>query len=242
MKTLFSFFLIALCLCAGCSTPKKEYSIAIDPSWEPLNLEGKEKRVTAFSTELLQQIGILENIAFTKVTVSWNVLLPGLEKKEYDGILSSMPSYSFHESTYDFSDLYLQTGPVLIVPIQSEAKTLADLKGKEVAVQPQTQETALLEKYPGILIRNYPSIPTALNALIAGDVDAALVDVLLARTYVQDLYQKELKMVGEPMDNQGLKLVTLHGGHPELIAAFNAGLKKLQKKEEVSALEKKWGL
>ncbi len=237
-----SFLFILLCFFMGCSAVKEEYSVALDPSWAPLFLEGKEKQITAFSTELLQQVGNREDIIFKKFTVSWDQLLTGLQEKKYDAILSSVQPYAFNAKLYDFSNIYLSTGPVLIVPITSTVTSLTELSGKQVAVQPQIKDTLILEKYEGILIRNYSSVPQALNALERGDVDAALVDVLLAKAYIRDLYHGKLKIVSSPMDTEGLRLLTRHGEHPKLIAAFNRGLKALQKQEKLDDIEKKWGL
>lgn len=243
-KSLYVFFLFLLLpFFSSCqSSSKKPYSIGVDPSWYPLTLEGKENQVTAFSTELLQEIGSVEKLSFVKDTVSWDNLLLGLQKKQYDAILTSMQPYGFTEKTYDFSDLYLNTGPVLIVPANSPVTSLEDLKGKEVAVQPGVKQTLILEKYPGILIRNYTSVPLALNALLKGEIDGALIDLLLAKSYIEDLYHEQLKIVTAPLDIEGLRLMTRHGDQRALIESFNKGLKKLKDSGKYDMLLSKWSL
>lgn len=237
-----SSFLAILFLASSCSTgPTIEYKIGIDPSWYPLDLTGKEKNVLAFSTELLQQISQHEKIQITQVIMSWDNLLGGLQKRQYDGMLSSMQPYLFTQNQYDCSELYLQTGPVLIVSASSSVNSLSLLNGKEVAVQDETGIN-ILEKYPGIIIRTYDSIPKALNDVLTGTIDGALVNAISAYAYCNDLYQGQLKVATSPLNSEGLRLVTLHGEAGDLMQAFNDGLKQMQKSGHYNELLKKWGL
>ena len=240
----YFWFAILCCITFGCGggSQKTTYQVGVDPSWYPLLLDGKERNMTGFSTELLQEIGKKEDVAFSKVSVSWDVLMEGLQKGQYVGILFSMQPYNFNQQTYDFSDLYLKTGPVLVVSTSFDYTSLDNLSGKEIAVMPDSGGTSILEKHPGILIRNYDSIAKALNDVSLGEIDGAIVDRLMAESYCQDLYQGKLKIVTAPLNDAGLRLITLHNKAPELIEAFNDGLEKLKSSKEYDDLLKKWSL
>jgi polar amino acid transport system substrate-binding protein len=241
LKYLWFAFLCCLTVSCGGGTQKTTYRIGVDSTWYPLLLDGKESSLTAFSTELLQEIAKQEKIALTKVSVSWDLLMEGLKKGEYSGILFSMPPYNFNQQTYDFSDLYLKTGPVLVVPAAFPFTSFENLSGKEIAVTPDSPGTLILEKYPRILIRNYDSIAKALSDVSTGVIDGAIVDVLPAVSYCQDLYLGKLKIVTEPLNDSGLRLITLHNRAPQLIEAFNEGLEKLMASKEYDRLLMKWG-
>lgn len=243
-KRYSSLITACLLLLLGCSRtrPHAEYRVGIDPTWYPLTLEGKENSVTAFSTELLQEIGKEELIAFTKVSVSWNILVDGLKEKRYQAILTSLPPHPFQQDSFDFSDLYLATGPVLVVPENSVASSLDHLSGKEIAVVPESDGVSILEKYPKILIRSYTSIAQALNDVSRGVINGALVDVLIANSYCQDLYQGKLRIATPPLNNAGLRLVTLHNQATDLIDAFNDGLEAVKGNQTYDLLLKKWNL
>lgn len=251
MRLLFSSFrssLFALfslfALLSGCSQKESatEYQVAMDSSWYPLLLEGKENNVTAFSTELLQKIDRNEHLLMTKVTVSWNTLVGGLKEGKYNAILSSMFPYPSTQETFDFSELYLATGPVLVMATSSPFISFSHLSNKEIAVMPDSKGTGILEKYPSILIRNYSSTAQALNDVSQGIIDGALVNNLIAIAYCQDLYEGKLQIVTPPLNQEGLRLVTLRGKAPELIDAFNEGLESLQRSKEYDQLLQKWHL
>lgn len=236
---LFPLMLLAAC---GSTETSRVYQIGVDPTWYPLELQGKENQVSAFSTEILEEIGKLEKIPFVKIKTNPDTLLFGLKRNQYDAILTSMQPYIFNEKQYDFSDLYLMTGPVLVVPENSPVHSLNELAGKEVAASPDSPGMAILEKAPGVVARSYTSIPQAFNDISAGQLDGAIVGVLLARSYCQDLYHGVLKIATDPLDNSGLRLMTLHGEQDDLIEAFNRGLQQLKENGKYDEILRKWKL
>lgn len=245
IRHLMTILLVLLSAFLSCCTKKSktpENRIGIDISWFPLSLEGRENQITGFSTELLKEIGKIEKIPMIKITVTWDNLIEGLQKHKYDAILSSIPPYVFNQKLYDFSELYLSTGPVLVVPLDSTITSLKQIKGTEIAVLPETRGALLLEKYPGVIIRTYDSIPKALNAMIQGTLDGAIVDVLSAVAYCRDLYQDQLHIITEPLNTEGLRMLVVHDQAPELLFHFNRGLEKLKSSGVYDKLLIKWGL
>jgi polar amino acid transport system substrate-binding protein len=246
MKSLKCYLLFVLFfLLVGCemsSFNSYTYKVALDPSWESLNFPGREIALRAFSVELIEEIGKIEKITIAIYDKSWNDLIPGMQHKDYNGILSNMEPYIFHEKTYDFSDSYLSIGPALVIPVGTTVDSLSDLTGKEIAVIKGSQGSLILEKHPGVLQRNYESVAQALNAVASGFVNGAIIDTLNAYAYCTNLYQGQLIIALSPLNQDGLRLITLHGQAPYLIEAFNKGLKTLKKNGTYTRLTQKWNL
>lgn len=241
-KTVFLFLILVSLFSCGKSSSNGGRKVGVDASWYPLQLGPRDNNVTAFSTELLTEIGKVEKIPFVKVTVNWNDLLEGLQQNQYEAIFSSMPPYIFNEKLYDFSDIYLYLGPVLVVPVSSSISSLDMLSGKEVAVITGSNNDLILQKAPGVLIRYYDSIPQALNDIVHGTIDAAVIDVLSATAYCSDLYQGLLRIATPPLNDEGLRLITRHNMSSDLIKGFNQGLAKLKKNGDYQRIMAKWGL
>jgi polar amino acid transport system substrate-binding protein len=242
MGRILSFLALLFSLFSCSSSTNGGRKVGVDANWYPLSFDNRTHNVTAFSTELLGQIGKAEKIPFVKVTVNWDNLMDGLKNDEYEAILTSMPPYIFNEKLFDFSAIYLPLGPVLVVPAGSMITGLNHLNGKEIAVISGSTSALILQESAGVLIREYDSIPNALNAVVEGTVDGAMIDVLSAVAYCNDLYQGKLKVATEPLNDEGLRLVTKHGAAPDLIRGFNEGLAKLRKNGTYDALLKKWNL
>ncbi len=243
MHYIFSSLALVFLLFGSCGTPSNgSYKIGIDHSWYPLNFEGKEARVTAFSNELLEEIAHLKKIKLTGVKQNWDMLLQNLNEKKYDAILSSMQPYIFYEKTYDFSNTYLMTGPVLVVPIHSSINSLGMLEGKELGVLQGSSDIALLEKSQGIMLRMYASFPQMLNDVLNGVIEGAALPLLVAESYTQDLYQNQLKIATLPLDDEGLRIITLYKENNALIKLFNEGLRELKQNGKYLKLLQKWSL
>ena len=241
MRRIFSFF--ALLVIAGCgSFDKKSYSIGVDPSFFPMELQGKEANVFAFCNELLQELAKLKGVQFERVNTSWDNLLMGLREKKYQAMISPMPPLLFNKEKYDFSKLFLPSGPVLIVRQNADISSFDDLKGKEVAVEPHTEGQNIIEKDPDIITRFYDSIPIVLNEVVRGKIDGALVPYILAISYLQDLYRGRLKIVTRPLTNEGLRLITLKNENRDLLKLFSSGLKELKDDGKYDKLLEKWNV
>lgn len=243
MLILRFLFLLPL-LFFSCTTSEKsrEWKVAIDPTWYPLNLGGREKNLTGFAIDLLKEVSIEKKLKLSLVREDWSNLLRNLDKKKYEAILSSLQPYIFYENRYDFSEPFLLIGPVLIMPRDSDVTSLEELSGKEIAILEGSADALVLEKYPGIIIRTYSSIPDALNAMIATRVDGAICGRLEATAYTQDLYAGKLKIVTPPLNDRGLRLVTLHEKGNILIEAINSTVDILKKSGKYDELAKKWSL
>lgn len=232
-----------ICGICGCSGPQSTiFKIAVDPTWYSLDLIGRQKNVLAFSIELLQEIAKQEHLNLSLVRMGSDNLLWGLKEKRYHAVLSTLTPYVFYQRKYSFSKPYLMTGPALVLPSKEKKFSLSEMQGKEIGIIKGSEAALLLQMYPGVLIRYYDLAPEALNALAQGHVDAVVLDVLLARSYVQDLFQGVLKIEGPLLNDQGLRLVTLYNEHTFLRRRFDKALKILKTNGKYDKLLSKWGL
>lgn len=236
--------LLCLLLLASCGGKQsgRDYKIALDPAWYSVELPGKESALTAFSTELILAIGKEENLKIEVFQNSWNNLMFGLQQNDYQAICTPMQPYLFYEKLYRFSDIYLETGPVIIVQENSSIKNLIELSGLEVGILRGSTNGLILEKYPEILQRTFDSAPVALDNLKAGNLQAVILDVLTAEAFTRDLYRGELKIASDPLVQEGIRVVGLNENSELLIQKFNRGLARLKKDGTYAKIANKWGL
>lgn len=243
MKKIAPFFLILTCalLFIGCSKKEKRLRIGIDPEWYSLQLMGKEGNVLAFSNELLREIGKTQGFSFDQITKSWDNLLEGLEEREYEAILSSLRPYLFRENKYQFSELYLATGPVLVLKKGHSGMGNGNLMNKEIGVDTQANEALLAAHYQGATVRYYGTVPQLINAILNEEIDGALINVITAQSFVKQPHEGELEIASFPLNNAGLRFITL-SKEKELVGSFNKGLKEAKEKGIYQKLLKKWAL
>jgi polar amino acid transport system substrate-binding protein len=242
LRKVLGILCLLLLACCGKKSSGYDYKIAFDPSWYSLEMQGRDNALTAFSTELIEAIGSVENLNIGVYQRSWSNLMLGLQTNDYQAICTPMQPYLFYEKLYVFSDLYLPTGPVLVVEASSSFASLKQLEGHLVGILRGSPYALILEKYPNVIQRTYDSVPAALNDVKEGVIEAMLLDILSAEGFTHDLYQGQLKISSAPLTQEGVRLVGLHGKSEELIRRFNRGLSKLKSNGTYSKIAKKWGL
>ncbi|MES2200000.1 MAG: transporter substrate-binding domain-containing protein [Chlamydiota bacterium] len=241
----FPFLLLSSCILflSSCGEIKNDtYEIALDPFWASSEFKDKDNNVLGFSTELLRMISRDEKMSFSLLSTNWDSLFPGLDANLYQAILSSLYPYNFNLQRYDFSKLYLPTGPVLILPVSSPYHSLNEINGKQVAVLENSPAVLLLENYPKISISTCGSVADIINKLQSGQVVGALLPLLTARGYTRGAFKTQFTIASPPLNDEGLRLITKKNAKPLLIKKFNKGLDNMKKDGRYESLLAEWDL
>ncbi len=239
--SVLSIFFLHGCSC-GSGSGRQGLRIGIDPNWYPIDFGRQESYVNGFTEDVLLEIARYSGIEFQRIPANWDNLLDGMKEKKYDAVLTSLPPYDFNNAKYDFSTNFLDLGPVLIVPVDTQHFDLSKMGGELVGVIIGDPSVLILQKYPETIIRNYNSIPELLTALVNGEIEGALLNRIPAVSYVRDLYAGKLKIASAPLTDAGLHLVAVKGKHHHLIQLFNKSLDHFKKKKKLQSLLQKWEL
>lgn len=231
------FFAWVLSSCGG-GMSRGTMRIGIDTKWYPIDFGPQTPYVNGYTEELLLEMARYSGMQFELISTNWDALVEGLREGKYDAILTSLPPYEYHLAKFDFSKNYLDLGPVLILPLSSPDIELQKMKGSMVGILMNDPAAILIEKNASLIIRTFSSIPDLLNAVAAGQVEAALLSRTPAVNYVRDLYADRLKIVGQPLTNAGLHLVAQKGRG----GRFDQMLEALKKKKVLKKLMEKWQL
>lgn len=222
--------------------PNQLYRIARDPTWYPLNLMGKEKNVLAFSNDLMLTIAKRQKVRLELVSVDSGDLFEGLDRKDYNAVLSSLTPNVLNSRQYTFSDPFFLVGPVLVVPSDSKIKSLSEMQNKIIGIRSDAPVALSITKYP-VYYKTYTSMSDAFKDLHMNRIDGMLLPLLQADTYINTFHHSEFKVVGTPLTDEGLRLIARKTALSEyLLDTFDAGLKEIMADGTYSALMKKWGL
>jgi ABC-type amino acid transport substrate-binding protein len=237
---LIAFF-FASCGCGG-QNRNGLLRVGVDVSWAPLDFDEMQPYVNGYTEDVLREISRYSGMEFVKINASWDNLLEGLQRGTYDAVLSSLPPYPYNQAKYDFSQDYLELGPVLVTASNANYTDLQHLSGELVGVISGDPAVLVVQKYPDVIVRNYNSYPEALSAVADGEIEGAVLDRLPATSYVRDLYAGKLKIASAPLTGLGLHLVAPKGKAVYLIRTFDKGLAQMKKKKKLNSLLSKWRL
>lgn len=227
---------------------KNIYLLGRDSSWYPLDLQGKNNNLTAFTNDLFDAVTKETGIRFQWVDTGPGSLVTGLDNKLYDGILSPMIPNAFNIDQYNFSDPIFRLGAVVIVKDDSKIKSFSELKGLTMGFKANSSMIYNAIDQTGsnvhdLILIPYPNHAKALEALIKHQVDSVIMDAVSAYNAVDTFYKGQIKIISTPLTQEGLRLITLNDPiEEELITKFNESLKVLKSNGTFKNLVEKWGL
>lgn len=221
------------------STP---YTIAVDKNWYSLVLDGQGAFLNGFITDLLLEIAKENKIEINLISVNWDDIFDGLKKNKYQAVLSSMEPYNFNLAKYDFSSDIISTGYVLVIAKNKNYKNLSDMVEKHVGYISGADSLVILQKYEKIFDSGYDNAAVMLSDITKTILDGAVLSIIPANKYVNDLFYNDLKLVYPQINNQAIRLVTLKDQNKHLMKLFNKSLEKFKKNKKLNQLKEKWQL
>ena len=177
-------FLLSIALGAvalGASAQGKDLKVAIDPTYEPFTFKTPDGKPTGFDVDIAN--AVCEHIKRKCVFVEqvWDSMIPGLQAKKYDVIISSMSITEERLKVVDFTDKYYNTPSKIVVKNTIKYTDAASLKGKKIGVlKGSTQEKyANGELKPaGVVVTPYEAQDQVYLDIKAGRLDGTVADVL----------------------------------------------------------------
>jgi polar amino acid transport system substrate-binding protein len=225
----FLWLILVLCACSRTQAPIR---IGVDSHWGAFDFGQETPYVNGFIGEVLGEISKQSGRPIEKIDASSDSLLAGLKSGRFDAILTQPPGFG---EVFETSPVLVELGAILIVNKAGKWKSLEGLKGELVGVIEGDPCEQIVGRQGDLVIRRYVGIPELLNAVVLGEIEGAVVNRLPAINYVADLYAPVLKVVGKPMSQSGIYLISKDAVFPSEIAA-------LKSKRHWDELLRKWRL
>ena len=155
------------------SAQDKELKVAIDPTYEPFTFKTADGKPTGFDVDIAS--AVCEQLKRKCVFVEqlWDSMIPGLQAKKYDVIISSMSITADRLKVVDFTDKYYNTPSKIVVKNDIKFDGVASLKGKKLGVLKGSTQ----EKYANGELKKLGVIVTPYD-IKSGRLDGTVADVL----------------------------------------------------------------
>ena len=221
----------------------KTIVFASDATWPPMEFVDADKKMTGFAIDYMTAAGKEAGFTPEFKAVAWDGIFAGLAANKYDAICSSVSITEERKGTMDFSEPYFKVRQALVVPVASNAKSFADMKGKTVGAQISTTGHLALKKVEGIKDKSYDEVGLAIEDLFNGRIDAVVCDDPVAANYAlqTEKYKGKLKIGGiiESGEDEFYG-IAVKKGDKENLALINKGIAAVKAKGIDKELMKKW--
>ena len=135
------FAILAACSMATVSAQATDLKVAIDPTYEPFTYKTADGKPTGFDVDIASAICTEIKRKCVFVEQVWDSMIPGLQAKKYDVVISSLSMTEERKRVIDFSDRYYKTPSGIVVKKGTPYTGPASLKGKKIGVlKGSTQE------------------------------------------------------------------------------------------------------
>ena len=241
---------LGLALLAACATVAQaaDLKVAIDPTYEPFTYTTPAGKPTGFDVDVANAIcaELKRNCVFVEQV--WDSMIPGLQARKYDVIVSSLSITEERKRVIDFSDRYYKTPSAIVVKKGTPYTGPASLKGKRIGVlKGSTQEKwAMGELKPaGVTVVPYEAQDQVYLDINAGRLDGTVADkVEVHGGFLRKPEGKDYGYVGHDQyetkyygDGIG---IGMRKGQKDLKEQINAAIKTIRSNGTYNTIAKKY--
>ncbi len=169
---------------------KGYFILGLDADFAPMGFTSEEGEIVGFDIDLAKAAAEKLGVEVKTQPINWDSKSMELNSGNIDVIWNGFSITEERKKEVLFTDAYLTTGQVIVVPAGSDIKTKADLAGKKVALQDgSTSEEALKadEIFASVGEENlskFKENTLVLMEVEAGRADAAVIDEIYVRYYL----------------------------------------------------------
>lgn len=217
--------------------PKRKLIAVGEATFAPFEyMDPQTNKPVGFDVDLINAIAEASGFEVEYRNLDWNSLIPALQNKEADLIVSGMTVTDDRSLEVTFSDPYFASGQAWAVKEGSPVKTLNDLSGKTVAVQinttgdfaAQSVDAKFVEaNKPGLTIKRLKNAADVFNELKAGGVDAIISDLPVIKEYLKNNPDDKV-VIPEPAFTVEYYGIAMRKADKDIHELINKGLAKIK--------------
>lgn len=246
------FILATVLALASTGVLSKDLSVirfGVDPTYPPFESKNSDGQLVGFDIDLGNAICAQLKAKCVWVETAFDSIIPALQAKKFDGILSAMTVNEKRKQNVAFSDrLYNSPNRLIAKKDSGLLPTAESLKGKRVGVAQGTTQEAYIKAVwapQGVVMVPYQNQDMVYQDLLNGRIDASLMDAVAADIgFLQTSKNTGFSFAGDALVDSELLgegcAVGLRKDDPELREAINRALAAMHKDGTYDTIQKKY--
>ena len=221
--------------------------VAIAPTYEPFTFKSADGQPTGFDVDIANALCEQIKRKCEFVEQVWDSMIPGLNAKKYDVIISSMSATDERKKEIDFTDKYYQTPSRIVLKKGTKFTDLASLKGKKIGVlKGSTQEKYAMDtlKPVGVVVNSYEAQDQVYLDIKSGRLDGTVADFLeVTGGFLSKPEGAKYEFVGPVLSDVKYfagAAVALRQGEDKLKAELNEAIKTIRSNGTYKTLNDKY--
>ena len=209
----------------------REITVAVENAYLPFNyIDPSTGEPAGWDYDAIRAMCELLNCTPVFVEAAWEGMIQAVADGQYDMAADGITITDERKEIVDFSDGFISIDQRFLARIDEDRfdSVQSFVDNSELILGTQTGTTnfeTASEILPADRIQAFEQFPFAVQALIAGDIDAVIIDETAGLGY-QGVNADSLKLVGDSLSSDQLGFVFPKGS--ELVAAINAAMAELR--------------
>ncbi|CAI8891352.1 MULTISPECIES: ABC transporter substrate-binding protein [unclassified Pseudomonas] len=208
----------------------EKLKMGIEAAYPPFNNKDASGQVVGFDKDIGDALCAKMKVECEVVTSDWDGIIPALNAKKFDFLVSSLSITDERKQAVDFTDRYYSNKLQFIAPKNVDFKTdKSYLKGKTIGTQRATLAGTWLEDTYGddIKVSLYDTQENAYLDLTSGRVDGILADKYANYDWLKSDAGKNYEFKGDPVVESDEIGIAVRKGDNELRNKLNAAIKEI---------------
>ncbi|MGB2895709.1 MAG: ABC transporter substrate-binding protein [Anaerolineales bacterium] len=242
---LLSVLVIAVLALGACAPAEEEWvvTVAVENQYLPFNyLNGQTGEPEGWDYDVWEEICKRLGCTVEFVEASWEGMIQAVADGQFDAAGDGITITDERDEIVDFSIGYISLEQRLIVrALDNRISSIEDIVADEslkLGTQGGTTNYEVAKKYlPEERISAFETFPFAIQAVVSGDLDAAIIDDVAGQGYVGE-NSEALKLVGDSLSTDWLGFIYPEGS--ELKAQVDDVLREMMGDGFLDALNLKY--
>jgi polar amino acid transport system substrate-binding protein len=164
-------------------------TVAVENAYPPFNnIDEASGEPVGWDYDTVRHICGLINCTPEFQEAAWDGIFPAMEAGEFDWLADGVTYTEERDQIVDFSTPYVTIGQVLLINAGDSIDDLEAFQADEMKLVGTqlgtTNEIVAKEYFPEERIKSFEDFPGAVAALIAGDIDAVVIDTVSAVGFI----------------------------------------------------------
>ncbi|WP_066715985.1 amino acid ABC transporter substrate-binding protein [Clostridium sp. Marseille-P299] len=222
-----------------------KFILGLDDKFPPMGFRNDNDEIVGFDIDLAQAVCDKLGVELVVQTVEWDAKEMELSTKNIDCIWNGFSITDERKEALTMTEPYLENTISMVVRKDSDVKSMADLAGKNIALQAgsaaeETLDADSNKEFKDSLgeIKQFSDYATALMDLETKNSDAVLMDSVVAKYMIGEL-GKDFVVLDEALaaDEYG---IGFRKGDQALADAVSNALSELKAEGKVKEIAEKW--
>jgi ABC-type amino acid transport substrate-binding protein len=225
-------------------------TVGIDPAFEPFVFT-QDGRLAGFDIDLLNAMAAAGDFEVAYVVASFDEIFTGLQNGDFDAAISAITVTDQRRTLVDFTAPYFESGKAPVsfynpgqgIAIRTDNMTITGpeslVEGVRVGVKRGTTGAAFAEENIGAEIVAFAKSDAAIEALIAGNLDAVIVDIPVIVGYIRNNPDAGIRITGGPVTDERYA-IAVNKNKSEVLALLNDALDAVRSNGAYDQLFNRW--